>query len=61
MCLDETVTPDDLNDLMWMFGCNRAVQDTIVNSDPKDITEGSFLDTHFERETAYLEHPIFNS
>jgi len=61
VCLDETVTPDDLNDLMWMFGCSRAVQDTIVNTNPQDITEGSFLGTHFQRESSYLQHPVFNS
>lgn len=61
VCLDETVTPDDLNDLMWMFGCTRAVQDHMVCMDPSTNTEGSFLDTHFQRDSSYLQHPIFNS
>ena len=30
IALDETVTPADLGDLMWMFGCTRAVQVSTV-------------------------------
>lgn len=62
VALDETVTPDDLSDIMWMFGCSRAVQDAIVATPPEDITEGSFLGfPNFERTSDYLQHEVFNS
>ena len=61
VALDETVTPDDLSDLMWMFGCTRAIQDEIVATPPDDITEGSLLGEGFERTSDYLQHEVFNS
>ena len=60
--MDETVTPDDLNDLMWMFGCSREIQDSIVAMPPEEISEGSFLGfPDFERTSEYLQHEVFNS
>ena len=35
-------------------------QDSIVASAPEDISEGSFLDSEFQRTTHYLRHPVFN-
>lgn len=61
VALDETVTPDDINDLFWMFGCSREVQDSVVNTPLHEITEGSFLDTELERTSDFLQHPVFNS
>jgi glycine dehydrogenase len=58
--LDETVTASDVSDLMWIFGCTRETQDSIVASAPEDITEGSFLDSEYQRTSQYLSHPVFN-
>jgi hypothetical protein len=44
-----------------MFGCGRAVQDSIVATPPEEITEGSFLGfPNFERTSDYLQHEVFN-
>jgi len=51
----------DLNDLMWMFGVSREIQDSLVDSDPNTITDGSFIGTMFERKSEILDHPVFNS
>ena len=37
-----------------------CVQDSIVASAPEDITEGSFLDSEYQRTSQYLSHPVFN-
>ena len=61
IALDETVTPNDLADLMWMFGCTREVQDSIINRPPAEVTEESIPGTPFERTSEYLNHSVFNS
>ncbi|XP_064386896.1 glycine dehydrogenase (decarboxylating), mitochondrial-like [Halichondria panicea] len=61
VALDETVTPSDMADLMWMFGTSRGVQDSIINSPPAEDTEGVIPGTPFERTSQFLQHSVFNS
>ncbi len=61
VALDETVTPSDMADLMWMFGTSRVVQDSIINSPPAEDTEGVIPGTAFERTSQFLQHSVFNS
>ena len=56
--LDETTKPQDINDLFKVFAVDSTIED-VVN---KGLIDGKELNSSpFNRTTAYLEHPVFNS
>ena len=58
MSLDETTTPDDVNDLFEVFSASTTIEDVINNGliDNKGISASKFT-----RSTPYLQHQVFNS
>ncbi|GCB70853.1 hypothetical protein scyTo_0010868, partial [Scyliorhinus torazame] len=56
--LDETVTERDLDDLLWVFGCESSAEliAESMGDEPKGI-----LATQFKRTSKFLSHPVFNS
>lgn len=56
--LDETVTSEDLNDLLWIFGCEKKINEIISND---AFLEKSVSKTIFKRTSQYLQHPVFNN
>lgn len=56
--LDETVTLNDLNDLMYIFGSSRKVEELM---DKPDVRSPSINRSDFKRTSQYLTHPVFNS
>ncbi|XP_041041475.1 glycine dehydrogenase (decarboxylating), mitochondrial [Carcharodon carcharias] len=56
--LDETVTERDLDDLLWVFGCESSAEliAESMDDEPKGI-----LATQFKRTSKFLSHPVFNS
>ncbi|KAK3716749.1 hypothetical protein QZH41_018229 [Actinostola sp. cb2023] len=57
--LDETVKEEDLNDLLWIFGCESTAEE--VSSNMTEEPQKSLLHTPFKRLSSYLGHPVFNS
>ncbi|KAH0550148.1 glycine dehydrogenase (decarboxylating), mitochondrial [Cotesia glomerata] len=55
--LDETTTPNDVNDLFKIFEAEQTVED-ILNND--SLNEKNLTNSEFKRTSAYLEHPVFN-
>ncbi|XP_031561136.1 glycine dehydrogenase (decarboxylating), mitochondrial-like [Actinia tenebrosa] len=59
LSLDETVKEQDLNDLLWIFGCkSNAVE---ISGNLSEVPQNSLLHTPFKRLSSYLTHPVFNS
>jgi len=60
VALDETCNEPDIDDLLWVFGCetNSAV---IAESIGGVTPPSSIVNTSFKRTSEYLQHPIFNS
>ncbi|XP_075228313.1 glycine dehydrogenase (decarboxylating), mitochondrial-like isoform X4 [Lycorma delicatula] len=56
--LDETVSHDDVSDLLWIFGCETSLEEIAENS---DILSNSILKTEFKRMSQFMTHPIFNT
>ncbi|KAG9354153.1 hypothetical protein JZ751_012277 [Albula glossodonta] len=56
--LDETVTERDLDDLLWVFGCESSAE--LVAEKMNARTYG-IQGTPFKRTSPYLSHPVFNS
>ncbi|KAK6640123.1 hypothetical protein RUM43_008400 [Polyplax serrata] len=58
IALDETVGPEDIKDLFYIFGVTETVQEVAakVNETEKSITE-----TPLKRTSPYLTHNVFNS
>lgn len=54
--LDETTTPDDVNQLFHLFGCEEAS----VQSCDDRAAETSAIPDAIVRQTDYLTHPVFN-
>ncbi|XP_060701588.1 glycine dehydrogenase (decarboxylating), mitochondrial isoform X2 [Hemiscyllium ocellatum] len=56
--LDETVTERDLDDLLWVFGCESSAELIAegMGDEPKSI-----LATQFKRTSKFLTHPVFSS
>lgn len=54
--LDETVTLEDVGDLLWVFDCGTA-EEVLKRG---DLEEGSILKTEFKRTSPFLMHPVFN-
>merc|ERR1712168_436174 len=60
VALDETCNEPDIDDLLWVFGCetNTAV---IAESMGGATPPSSIVNTSFKRTSEYLQHPIFNT
>ncbi|CAK8675765.1 glycine dehydrogenase (decarboxylating), mitochondrial-like [Clavelina lepadiformis] len=58
VALDETVTEKDLDDLLYVFGCEKTAAQLAEEID-HDL-EGNLSYSPFKRETDYLTHPIFH-
>ncbi|XP_026531783.1 glycine dehydrogenase (decarboxylating), mitochondrial [Notechis scutatus] len=56
--LDETVNEKDLDDLLWIFGCESSAELVAENMDEE--TKGIFA-TLFKRTSKFLTHQVFNS
>uniref|UniRef100_A0A803SX66 Glycine cleavage system P protein n=1 Tax=Anolis carolinensis TaxID=28377 RepID=A0A803SX66_ANOCA len=56
--LDETVTEKDLDDLLWIFGCESSAE--LVAESMGEETRGLFA-TAFKRTSTFLTHKVFNS
>ncbi|XP_030423394.1 glycine dehydrogenase (decarboxylating), mitochondrial isoform X1 [Gopherus evgoodei] len=56
--LDETVTERDLDDLLWIFGCESSSE--LVAESMGEETRG-ILSSSFKRTSKFLTHPVFNS
>uniref|UniRef100_H2YW91 glycine dehydrogenase (aminomethyl-transferring) n=1 Tax=Ciona savignyi TaxID=51511 RepID=H2YW91_CIOSA len=58
VALDETVHEHDLDDLLYVFGCDQTAAELAAELGGK--LEGNLNDSPFKRETDYLTHPIFH-
>uniref|UniRef100_A0A4W4HA45 Glycine cleavage system P protein n=1 Tax=Electrophorus electricus TaxID=8005 RepID=A0A4W4HA45_ELEEL len=56
--LDETVTERDLDDLLWIFGCESSAE--LLAEKMSERTKG-LLASPFKRTSKFLTHPVFNS
>uniref|UniRef100_A0A8C8SVZ8 Glycine decarboxylase n=1 Tax=Pelusios castaneus TaxID=367368 RepID=A0A8C8SVZ8_9SAUR len=56
--LDETVSERDLDDLLWIFGCESSAE--LVAESMGEETRG-ILSTAFKRTSKFLTHQVFNS
>ncbi|XP_066460352.1 glycine dehydrogenase (decarboxylating), mitochondrial [Eleutherodactylus coqui] len=56
--LDETVKEKDLDDLLWVFGCESSAE--LVAESMGEENKG-ILDTAFKRTSKFLMHTVFNS
>lgn len=57
IALDETVGPNDVNDLLWIFKC-KTLDEILAQH---DILSNSIEKSKFLRTSPYLTHPIFSS
>lgn len=57
IALDETVSPKDISDLLWIFGCKPI--DEVLSE--MDIMKNSIENTKFLRTSPFLTHPIFST
>ncbi|KAJ8286615.1 hypothetical protein GJAV_G00041160 [Gymnothorax javanicus] len=56
--LDETVTESDLDDLLWVVGCDSSAE---LIAEKMDCGTKGISETPFKRTSTYLSHPVFNS
>ncbi|KAL3062574.1 hypothetical protein OYC64_002391 [Pagothenia borchgrevinki] len=56
--LDETVTERDLDDLLWVFGCESSAE--LIAEKMGERVKG-ILGSPFKRTSKYLTHQVFNS
>ncbi|KAM4052127.1 glycine dehydrogenase (decarboxylating), mitochondrial [Anomaloglossus baeobatrachus] len=56
--IDETVKEKDLDDLLWVFGCESSAE--LVAEGMGEEYKG-ILDTAFKRTSKFLMHTVFNS
>ncbi|ROL42523.1 Glycine dehydrogenase (decarboxylating), mitochondrial [Anabarilius grahami] len=56
--LDETVSERDLDDLLWIFGCESSAE--LIAEKMSERTKG-LLASPFKRTSKFLTHPVFNS
>ncbi|XP_030646871.1 glycine dehydrogenase (decarboxylating), mitochondrial [Chanos chanos] len=55
--LDETVAERDLDDLLWIFGCESSAE--LIAEKMSERTKG-LLASPFKRTSKFLTHPVFN-
>uniref|UniRef100_A0A8C1M1X0 Glycine cleavage system P protein n=1 Tax=Cyprinus carpio TaxID=7962 RepID=A0A8C1M1X0_CYPCA len=58
LSLDETVTERDLDDLLWIFGCESSAE--LIAEKMSERTKG-LLASPFKRTSKFLTHTVFNS
>ncbi|KAJ8979508.1 hypothetical protein NQ317_015686 [Molorchus minor] len=58
VALDETVTFQDINDLFYVFGSNKNIENLVGHP---SVGEKSISKTEFKRTSPFLTHPVFNS
>ncbi|KAJ3604695.1 hypothetical protein NHX12_029435 [Muraenolepis orangiensis] len=56
--LDETVTEKDLDDLLWVFGCESSAE--LIAEKMGERVKG-VMGSPFKRTSRYLSHAVFNS
>uniref|UniRef100_A0A672J184 glycine dehydrogenase (aminomethyl-transferring) n=1 Tax=Salarias fasciatus TaxID=181472 RepID=A0A672J184_SALFA len=56
--LDETVTERDLDDLLWVFGCESSAE--LIAEKMGERVKG-IMGSPFKRTSKYLTHQVFNS
>lgn len=56
--LDETVTERDLDDLLWVFGCESSAE---LIAEKMSVLMKGLLGSPFKRTSKYLNHLVFNS
>lgn len=56
--MDETVTLEDVTDILWVFGCEKMTAEEIMKME--NIEDKSILKSELKRTSPYLSHPIFN-
>uniref|UniRef100_H3DDQ2 Glycine cleavage system P protein n=1 Tax=Tetraodon nigroviridis TaxID=99883 RepID=H3DDQ2_TETNG len=56
--LDETVSEKDLDDLLWVFGCESSAE--LIAEQMGERPKG-IMSSPLKRTSKYLTHPIFNS
>lgn len=56
--LDETITERELDDLLWVFGCESSAE--LIAEKMSERTKG-LLASPFKRTSKFLTHPVFNS
>uniref|UniRef100_A0A667XWA8 glycine dehydrogenase (aminomethyl-transferring) n=1 Tax=Myripristis murdjan TaxID=586833 RepID=A0A667XWA8_9TELE len=56
--LDETVTERDLDDLLWVFGCESSAE--LIAEKMGERVKG-IMGSPFKRTSKYLAHQVFNS
>ncbi|CAL8249100.1 unnamed protein product [Merluccius merluccius] len=56
--LDETVTERDLDDLLWVFGCESSAE--LIAEKMGERVKG-VMGSPFKRTSKYLSHAVFNS
>ncbi|NXF39802.1 GCSP dehydrogenase, partial [Nyctibius bracteatus] len=56
--LDETVNEKDLDDILWIFGCESSAE--LIAEGMGEETKG-ILSTPFKRTSKFLTHQVFNS
>jgi glycine dehydrogenase len=59
--LDETTGPGDVLDIVKVFSLSLGIKSKAQTIDTSLGETGSRLPSGFERKSAYLEHPVFNS
>ena len=58
MSIDETVNEDDLDDLLWVFGCEKSAQDIAEKMESTNCH--TITDSEFRRTSEYLTHTVFH-
>lgn len=62
IALDETVTDQDLNDLIWVMEGEKEETIDVINYPENFLAdESSLLFSPIVRQTPFLKHPLFNS
>lgn len=60
--LDETVTQEDLSDLLWVFQTKKSLAQVAESMAPGKAPECSiFASENFQRKSKFLTHRVFNS
>ncbi|CAG2164817.1 unnamed protein product [Oppiella nova] len=59
--LDETVTDQDLKDLVWIFGAHEEYEKTGEIKFEDDLLENGIESTPLGRKSEFLTHPLFNT
>ena len=61
LSLDETIQHKDLRDLLWVFQVPKTIEQIAESVMSPMYPDGSILKTQFQRTSAFLSHPVFNT